>query len=538
MYLAMDSEILPNCERVNEVSIKSESLTTNSIDDSFPEALNEVQTSVQMDDELKEKIKDLPEVVQFIERLQKVIQKQVKKIIKWKMKAKKLQKHVRNISTQTQSEEIMDNIETDDKKEKTLAENIQEAAEEALQSSGFVYEETSGLYYDYNSGYYYNAEYGLYYDGTTGTYLKYNQETNTYDFHSQVECIETKRKDDIKSSTKKRRSKSNKSKDTKRPRKTHSNKDFEEGECSDSSSSWDDNCSSSEKNITTQWPPCMRMIVESTEIPKIKPGTLYVITCDGGTIGREGDHSVCLPDINVSKHHLKITYNSETRNYEIVDLGSRNGTFLNGKRMSSSKQESEPTEICHGSKLKLGSTMLLCHVHDGTQTCGHCEPGLLIAEEKVQHLSKKNINQQFKSELRRLRKQHGLLGSYEDSTKLGKGYTDRAEKRRIEVGSQNPYEKTEFASVDTSISSENKGFKLLAKMGWKEGESLGKDGSGVKEPVKVVANSGTTGIGSENSAPSISNTLTTKENIWKKAQERFEKLPEHVDLTSDLDNSS
>lgn len=29
-------------------------------------------------------------------------------------------------------------------------------------------------------------EYGLYYDGTSGTYLKYNQDTQTYDFHSQV----------------------------------------------------------------------------------------------------------------------------------------------------------------------------------------------------------------------------------------------------------------------------------------------------------------------------------------------------------------
>lgn len=34
---------------------------------------------------------------------------------------------------------------------------VKEAAENALQQTGMVYEETSGMYYDYNTGYYYNA---------------------------------------------------------------------------------------------------------------------------------------------------------------------------------------------------------------------------------------------------------------------------------------------------------------------------------------------------------------------------------------------
>lgn len=126
----------------------------------------------------------------------------------------------------------------------------------------------------------------------------------------------------------------------------------------------------------------MRLIVESTDIPSIKSGTLFIITCDGGTLGREGEHSICLPDVNVSKHHLKIGYNPDNCNYTIVDLGSRNGTLLNGKRISSSKQESEPVEVCHASRLQVGSTTLLCHIHEGSQTCGHCEPGLLLEEEK------------------------------------------------------------------------------------------------------------------------------------------------------------
>lgn len=39
------------------------------------------------------------------------------------------------------------------------------------------------------------------------------------------------------------------------------------------------------------------------------------------------------------------------------------------------------------------------------------------------------------------------------------------------------------ASVNVPISSENKGFKLLKSMGWKEGEGLGKEKQGMANPV-------------------------------------------------------
>lgn len=120
----------------------------------------------------------------------------------------------------------------------------------------------------------------------------------------------------------------------------------------------------------------MRIIVEASEVPSIKIGSLQVITFDGGTLGREGNHSILIPDLNISKHHLKFLYDKEANHYCIIDLGSRNGTLLNGKRMTPSKQESEPMEITHGSKIQVGSTILLCHIHNGNHTCRYCEPGL------------------------------------------------------------------------------------------------------------------------------------------------------------------
>lgn len=127
----------------------------------------------------------------------------------------------------------------------------------------------------------------------------------------------------------------------------------------------------------------MRIIVEHSNLPKIKVGSLHIVTYEGGTLGREGNHAIILPDINISKTHLKFTYDKEKNLYFATDMGSRNGTILNGKRMSASKQESEALEVAHGSRIQIGSVVLLCHVHEGSKTCGHCEPGLVQTVESI-----------------------------------------------------------------------------------------------------------------------------------------------------------
>lgn len=44
-----------------------------------------------------------------------------------------------------------------DNKEKSIAEQVKEAAQSALDQSGMVYVESVGMYYDYKTGYYYNS---------------------------------------------------------------------------------------------------------------------------------------------------------------------------------------------------------------------------------------------------------------------------------------------------------------------------------------------------------------------------------------------
>lgn len=59
-------------------------------------------------------------------------------------------------------------------------------------------------------------------------------------------------------------------------------------------------------DIAKKYPPSLRLIVFATNLSNLKIGTLYIVTYIGGTLGREGDHDVIIPDTNVSKvRHFK-----------------------------------------------------------------------------------------------------------------------------------------------------------------------------------------------------------------------------------------
>lgn len=107
-----------------------------------------------------------------------------------------------------------------------------------------------------------------------------------------------------------------------------------------------------------------------------------------------------------------------------MDLGSRNGTYLNGKRMSNAKQESDAIVVNHGSTLQLSQTKLLCHIHEGNTTCDECEPGLVsesiaagVMTTSVAALGEFDVAEKdlpptaldmHKAEMKRLKKRYGL----------------------------------------------------------------------------------------------------------------------------------
>ncbi|KAK3097623.1 hypothetical protein FSP39_011486 [Pinctada imbricata] len=241
------------------------------------------------------------------------------------------------------------------------------------------------------------------------------------------------------------------------------------------------------------WPPCIRVIVTDSDC--LDPGSLYIVTCDGAQIGREKDqgNTIIIPDLNVSKVHASISYQCDLQQYVITDHGSQNGTFLDETRISESKIESRAEKLSHGSTLQFSCTRFLLHIHNGTETCDECEPGQVQAtmskpaqKEAYTFLSKKEKIKQQRQNLKQIKKKYGLQNApYVDNVAAIKNptYQDKAEERRRTKGSDNPYIPDEApASVNKPIAETNVGHKLLKKMGWSEGKSLGKDNEGIQQP--------------------------------------------------------
>ncbi|NEO29570.1 MAG: adenylate/guanylate cyclase domain-containing protein [Symploca sp. SIO3C6] len=72
------------------------------------------------------------------------------------------------------------------------------------------------------------------------------------------------------------------------------------------------------------------------------------------TFGRSDDNSFVLPDRWISRNHAMLQF-TEQSDFYLIDLGSRNGTFVNGRRVSI------PVTLRHGDRLTFGQTELEFH---------------------------------------------------------------------------------------------------------------------------------------------------------------------------------
>ncbi|XP_037714275.1 angiogenic factor with G patch and FHA domains 1 isoform X3 [Drosophila subpulchrella] len=435
------------------------------------------------------------QLLQYVEKLHGIIRKYDTKLAAYKQKLLHFVRQEEKTCcdkaiqlNESDFQENLDSLEKDedaDKKDKpsdlsatdafSFVDEMRQAAKHAENLNNFVYEPTSGLYYDHKTGYYYNAEYGLYYDGNTGCYYSYDHAKDSYEFHSQAQVQPV-------------------------------------SDCAYSSLLAGfhklsiDRMRSNALDIAKKYPPSLRVIVQETNLEALKVGSLHLITYKGGSLGREGAHDVIIPDVNVSKCHLKFKYEAKLGLYKCLDLGSRNGTILNGSPMSS-----DAMDLVHGSVIILGQTKLLCHVHEGNSTCGLCEPGLLI-ETPPSVVATAGASTatvlSHKEQLKKLQRKYGLENEkfVEPGGNGQSNYNDRAATRRVKVGSSTDKEKTEVACVNTEIGSSNKGFKMLSKLGWQKGDTLGKTNAstGLLAPISVVGNEGTSGLGNSDPVTSSS----------------------------------
>lgn len=79
-----------------------------------------------------------------------------------------------------------------------------------------------------------------------------------------------------------------------------------------------------------------------------KPGQIFPLFAISTTIGRDPISDIAINDPEVSRQHARFTQTSDS--YQIEDLESTNGTFVNGMQIGT-----DPVQLAHGNEIQLGS---------------------------------------------------------------------------------------------------------------------------------------------------------------------------------------
>ena len=72
---------------------------------------------------------------------------------------------------------------------------------------------------------------------------------------------------------------------------------------------------------------------------------------DQFTIGREEDNDLVLDRVNISKHHLR--FRRHDGKVEVLDLGSTNGTYVNGRKVG------QPRSVRKSDRVYVGDYILM-----------------------------------------------------------------------------------------------------------------------------------------------------------------------------------
>ncbi len=83
------------------------------------------------------------------------------------------------------------------------------------------------------------------------------------------------------------------------------------------------------------------------------PGATYSLEGDQLVIGRDSSSSIAINDAEVSRKHARLNF--QGGKYVIEDLGSTNGTFVNGQRLSG------PAVLKSGDVISLGEQIVLLY---------------------------------------------------------------------------------------------------------------------------------------------------------------------------------
>jgi pSer/pThr/pTyr-binding forkhead associated (FHA) protein len=83
------------------------------------------------------------------------------------------------------------------------------------------------------------------------------------------------------------------------------------------------------------------------------PGTVYALDGDQLSIGRDSSNEISVNDAEVSRRHARLTF--QGGKYVLEDMGSTNGTFVNGQRLTG------PRVLKSGEVVSLGEQIVFVY---------------------------------------------------------------------------------------------------------------------------------------------------------------------------------
>ena len=83
------------------------------------------------------------------------------------------------------------------------------------------------------------------------------------------------------------------------------------------------------------------------------PGTVYALDSDQISIGRDSSNEIPVNDAEVSRRHSRLTF--QGGKYVLEDMGSTNGTFVNGQRLTG------PRVLKSGEVVSLGEQIVFVY---------------------------------------------------------------------------------------------------------------------------------------------------------------------------------
>ncbi|XP_065358757.1 RNA-binding protein 5-A-like [Calliphora vicina] len=375
----------------------------------------------------------------------------------------------------------------------------------------YQYDETSGYYYDPTTGLYYDAHSQYYYNNETGAYLYWDQRKSSYVLATPAAAAASVQ-DVVKQET-----------DAETKSATTAEDDSGKKEKKESSGNKHDKVKVAKKIVKDmeKWAKQLNQKKDYTVVATPQPILTNNRTEDAMRSSTSGGLSSGYADVGFSILEKKTAkLNASNTFMSPMSLGSASTNKLIPSYGSDSDEDNLPPPPKISAATSAGEMGEKEYVDFQKLTCLLCKRAFQSLEILQKHLKMSNLHKEnlAKHNIEKgltVQQQQQQQQAEQDSLSAALSYRDRAKERRLKYGESDPpppnrsrerFEKeinnltSRQKQQDTPalpIGSNNVGNRLLQKMGWSEGQGLGRKNQGRTNIIEANARNTTAGLGTK-----------------------------------------